>query len=85
MAQFPILKEKLCLIYAEDWCVDDGPTDRNHAFKTYSAWVVGFIIRETETSLTLASEIFDDRVRKVQTIPKSAIRRRIDFPIPGAK
>jgi hypothetical protein len=73
---------KLLMVYADDWSLDDGPTDLNHAFKLYQAWVVGFLIRETDEAITLGPEIFDDRVRHTQTIPKTAIRERIEIPLP---
>jgi hypothetical protein len=74
MSDFP--NRQIVAIYAEDWSIEDQPVDVNHAFKTYSAWVVGFLIRETDDAVTIGMELFDDRVRHAQTIPKSAIRAR---------
>jgi hypothetical protein len=64
-------------VYAEDWSIDDGPIDINHAFTLYCAWVIGFLIHETEDSITLTSELFEKRARRCQTIPKTAIIKRI--------
>ena len=70
--QFP--QKKVLAIYAEDWSIDDGPIDINHSFPLYKAWIVGFLIRETEDSITVTMEIFGEKARHAQTIPKSAIR-----------
>jgi len=78
----PTPERKLVMIYAEDWSIEDGPIDVNHAFSLYRAWLVGFLIRETDDAITMAPELFDDRVRHAQTIPKTAIRQRIEVPFP---
>lgn len=65
---------RIMAVYAEDWSIEDGPMDIDHAFKLYHAWVVGFLVRETEESITLAPEVFDDKIRHAQTIPKTAIK-----------
>jgi hypothetical protein len=71
-------KYPLVAVRAEDWSINDGPVDINHGFSLYEAWVVGFLIRETATFIVLTPELFDDnRCRRSQTIPKSAIRKRI--------
>ncbi len=72
-------RETICLIYAEDWSIHNDPEDRAGAsFPVYCAWVVGFLIKETKDSITVSMEIFGDKVRHTQTIPKSAIRFRKD-------
>ena len=71
------------MIQAEDWSITDGPIDANHDFNLYKAWVVGFLLKETDNSITLAPELFDDdQVRRCQTIPKSAIKKRIELKYP---
>lgn len=75
--EFP--DRKILAVYAENWSINDGPTDVNYAFYTYCAWVVGFLIRETRDSITLGPELFDDKVRRSQTIPRSAIRRIVEL------
>jgi hypothetical protein len=75
----PILQQKIIMVQAEDWSIEDGPIDISHDFTLYKAWVVGFLLKETATSITLAPELFDDRTRRCQTIPKSAIRKRIEL------
>lgn len=78
-------ERKIIAVYARDWSIDDGPTDINHAFSLYHAWVIGFLIRETRDSITLAPEIFDNRIRRSQTIPKSAIIKKIEIKKPFQK
>jgi len=75
MIEFP--NRKVLAVYAEDWSIDDGPTDVKYAFPLYHAWVVGFLIQETESSITLAPELFGDKVRRSQTIPKSTIQETV--------
>ena len=67
-------------VLADDWSIDDGPTDIDHAFGVYRAWVIGFLIRDTEDSITIVMEIFGDgKVRKAQTIPKAVIKEIVSL------
>jgi len=65
---------KIVLLHARDWSIDEGPTDVNHVWKPYSAWVCGFLLRETDDSYILCPELFDDRARHIQTIPKECVK-----------
>jgi hypothetical protein len=63
-------------IYARDWSTDEGPVDVDYHFKPYYAHIIGYCLREDADSIVLCAELFDDKARKVQTIPKETIKVR---------
>ena len=78
-----ITKERLVKIKAIDWGFwdsSDGYELTEGSFKPYIGWLYGQVIIETDEYIVLAAEAFEDkRVRKVTSVPKSAVIEIIEF------
>jgi len=78
-----IKNEKLVKVKAVDWGYrddSDGYEIKEGGFTPYIGWLHGQIVEETDDYLAIAHETFENnRVRKVTSIPKSAILERVDF------
>ena len=79
-----ILKEeRLVKVKAIDWGFWDDPSGYRvdeDAFEPYIGWLYGQVVVETEDYISIAGEVFEDgRVRKVTSVPKSAIIEIVEF------
>lgn len=48
-------------------------------FQTVIGWIHGQIVKETDESIVIAFQVFDDGVRHVVTIPTECILERIEY------
>jgi len=77
-----IKEERLVKIKAVDWGYWDdtgGYEVYEGRFKPYTGWLYGQVIEETDEYIAVVQEVFGDRVRKVTSVPKSAIREITEF------
>ena len=78
-----IKEERLVKVKAVDWGFWDDPSGysvQEDSFKPYIGWLYGQVIIETEDYISIIGEAFEDgRVRKVTSIPKSAIIEIVEF------
>lgn len=71
----PLPPYPLVAVYARDWMIDDEPHGIHFDYHVATGWGVGWLIQETQDSLSIAMEYFDAdvSVRHVQTYPKETI------------
>ena len=78
-----IKEERLVKVKAIDWGFWDDPSGyrmEEDSFKPYIGWLYGQVVIETEDYISVAGEVFEDgRVRKVTSIPKSAVIEIVEF------
>lgn len=78
-----IKTERLVKIKAIDWGYWDdanGYEVKEGSFKPYIGWLFGKVIEETDDYIAVAHETFEDgRVRKITSVPKSAVEEIIEF------
>jgi len=65
----------LVAVYSRDWGMDNAVRDVGANFTPAVGWAVGWLIKETKDSLSIAMEYFaeDTSVRHVQTYPRETI------------
>jgi hypothetical protein len=71
---------KIVSILAMDWVMYSEQISADYEFEPVAGWVHGQVVRETETSVAIAHQVFHEggEVRHVVVIPKVCIIQRVD-------
>jgi len=78
-----VTSERLVKVKAVDWGFYDdsgGYQVDEEVLRPFIGWLYGQVVIETDDFISITAEVFEDgRVRKVTSVPKSAIREIIEF------